>query len=94
MGIELSLQCFRPQAKIKIKIIIIFHINQAYRVSPSKTSLEAAEVGDLNAFLSRVRARPTSSWEAELFMTKGPIGSPKRSLPLNKFPKLKMEKNN
>ena len=58
-----------------------------YRVSPSKTSL--VEVGDFRAFLSRVKAGVASSAAPVYFMfTIGAIGSPIRSVALNRLPKL------
>ena len=59
-----------------------------YRVSPSNTSL----FGERIAFLSLDRAGVTSSAPEYFKLTIGPMGSPSRSPPLNKLPKLKLRR--
>ena len=62
-------------------------VPDTYRVSPSNTSL----FGDLIDFLSFAMAGVTSSAPEYFKLTIGAIGSPSRSPPLNKLPKLKIE---
>ena len=65
----------------------LVRVPDTYRVSPSNTSL----FGDLIDFLSFEMAGVTSSAPEYFKLTIGAIGSPSRSPPLNKLPKLKIE---
>ena len=65
----------------------LVRVPDTYRVSPSNTSL----FGDLIDFLSFAMAGVTSSAPEYFKLTIGAIGSPSRSPPLNKLPKLKIE---
>ena len=67
--------------------LFLVRVPDTYRVSPSNTSL----FGDLIDFLSFAMAGVTSSAPEYFKLTIGAIGSPSRSPPLNKLPKLKIE---
>ena len=67
--------------------LFLVRVPDTYRVSPSNTSL----FGDLIDFLSFEMAGVTSSAPEYFKLTIGAIGSPSRSPPLNKLPKLKIE---